>query len=1138
MKNIWLILIYIFFMASHVFSQDAIRYNLFEKAVTIQIDSTKTAYDLPDSFVIKNSESVFLDSILLNNNVDYFIDYTKGKIAFSRSFSPNQLLAVRYQILPLQIPQRFFHRNLLIYQPADSAKTSFPPSFASRSTATETASTLKQNGSIVRGISVGTNQDLKLESGLRMEISGKIADKIEVVAALTDQNTPIQPEGNTQTLQEIDKVFVQVTGERFQATLGDYYLAFEGTEFSPYNRKLQGVMGTVELGTTKVTLSGAVSRGKFITNQFLGQEGNQGPYQLKGDRGQIDIIVLAGTEKVWINGQVMTRGENNDYIIEYSNGQITFTRHRLITADSRITVDFQYSDQTFQRGLFGVDVTSRTKNEKLKLGLRMLRESDDKDNPLDFSLNEVTRSRLQLAGDDSDSAFVTGVNYLGLGKGNYVEVDSAGLIFYRYIGPNEGDYNIAFTFVGAGNGTYKPAGYANYQFVGPGNGSYDPIIYLTPPESHDLVDMELMYQPWKNFQARTEIALSRLDENLLSSRDDADNAGLAMTTRLGLKKQLIKILGNNFGSIDFAGKFRKVQNQFQYIDRTDEVEKNRKWDIADTQIRQEEIIEFSGGYFPVEQVRITGGVGKNQRGQNFISRRWEAGSEIAFKKFPSLRYQMESIRSDEKLSNRSGTWFRQYGKSDYQIWKLKSTIDFQAESKQESFQDTMNLGFRYYEVAPAFSLADWNRMSLTFGITHRQQDKFENGEFLAESKALTQTAGWELKDWKNLSLSLNYTHRERSYADSSIGIKLTDLADFRADYSPLNRAITTNWHYQLSNTQVAKQERIYINVEQGQGNYRFDEVANEYIPDSQIGDYILRIRATDDFIPVIELRASSTIKFQPELLWQSKHRSEKSFARWKKWLSTISTETYVQVEERTQAPDVWAIYRLDFSQFQNDSTTLFGTSTFRQDIYWNRNRKDFSLRLRYNTRNNLNNQYLEGGQKLNLEEAEIRIQSQLSQKISSQLDFQSRSEAKDSNVPGRYNKNIASNEMTLDVSYRPRQPLELALKTRYARALDRGERPIEVGFLALAPRVNYSFRGKGRLRVEIELNQVATKPANAYVPYEMVSGNRSGTNLRWIASFDYNVSRYLRSSLSWNGRYEDYLKRPIYTIRAEMRAYF
>ncbi|HEX9974850.1 MAG TPA: hypothetical protein VGD14_22540, partial [bacterium] len=158
MKNIWLILIFIFLMASHVFSQDVIRYNLFERSVTIQIDSTKTTYHLPDSFLIKNSEQVFLDSALLIKNADYFIDYTQGKISFSRSFSPSQFLAVRYQILPIQISQRYFHRNLLIYQPTDSAKTSALASFVSRSTSIETASSLKQNGSIVRGISVGTNQ--------------------------------------------------------------------------------------------------------------------------------------------------------------------------------------------------------------------------------------------------------------------------------------------------------------------------------------------------------------------------------------------------------------------------------------------------------------------------------------------------------------------------------------------------------------------------------------------------------------------------------------------------------------------------------------------------------------------------------------------------------------------------------------------------------------------------------------------------------------------------------------------------------------------------------------------------------------------------------------------------------------------
>ena len=245
---------------------------------------------------------------------------------------------------------------------------------------------------------MGSNQGLKLDSGLRMQISGRIADKVDVIAALTDQNTPIQPEGNTQSLQEIDKVFVQIKSDRFEAVLGDYELTFQDGEFGRYARKLQGAMGTVDSGNSSVTFSGAVSRGQYTTNQFSGIEGNQGPYQLKGNQGQTEIIVLAGTEKVWINGEQMTRGENNDYVIEYGNGQLTFTRNRLITDESRITVDFQYSDQRFRRNLYSGRVSTGFWDQKIQLVTTVLHEGDDKDNPLDFTLSEANLARLTCRG--------------------------------------------------------------------------------------------------------------------------------------------------------------------------------------------------------------------------------------------------------------------------------------------------------------------------------------------------------------------------------------------------------------------------------------------------------------------------------------------------------------------------------------------------------------------------------------------------------------------------------------------------------------------------------------------------------------------------------------------------------------------
>jgi hypothetical protein len=1137
MKKIWLTIFINIIFSTSAFSQVQIQKNLFERTTVVKIDSLKQSYFLPDSFLIKNSEQVTLDSLKLRQFSDYRIDYTKGQILFLKSIQPGKKVHLYYKYLPLQIKQNYFHREVLFYDPHLQDKSIDQKKIPSPTKKTsQVPSTLRQNGSIVRGISLGTNQGMKLESGLRMQISGKIANKIEVVAALTDQNTPIQPEGNTQSLQEIDKVFVQLKSDNFQATLGDYYFDLGGTEFSPYTRKLQGVMGSAEFGKTRFTLSGAVSKGKFTTNKFLGQEGNQGPYQLKGDRGQIDIIVLAGTEKVWIDGEVMTRGEENDYIIEYSNGQIEFTRHRLITADSRITIDFQYSDLKFQRSLYSADLTNRSFKDKIKIGVRYLRESDNKNNPLDFTLSEENKKQLQLAGDSSDSAYVSGVNYVGQGKGYYIAVDSANVKFYRYVGQDSGDYNISFSYIGTNKGDYKLIGYNHFRYVGAGQGSYNPIVLLTTAQSHDLLDLSFDFSPFKKFSLNTEIALSRLDQNLFSSKDDHDNTGIAATGGFRFNSDTLTALGLNAGKLNLSGKYRIVQNQFNYISRTEEVEKNRKWDIADVSSNEEQIIEFQANYSPTKEMTISGSWGENEKGNNFLSNRWQAGSKINFKKLPKINYLIESINSENKMSSRNGNWIRQKGFAQYNLWKITPSVDYLAEEKKENYSDSLKLGLKYFQVTPNLKLSNWNKMTLTMGFTKRKQHKYSDLGFTPESEATTQTVGWRFNGLKDLTVSTQFTHRERSYADS-IGLKKTDLADFKINYSPLKRALSTNWHYQLSNTQVAKQEKIYIKVERGQGNYRFDDDLNEYIPDGLTGDYILRVRATDEFIPVVELRASSTIKFQPALLWRTKDRSKK-ISKWKKWLSSLSTESFFRLEEKTREKDVWSIYRLELSKFQQEDVTISGLKNFRQDIFWNRNRSKFSIRLRYNMRANLNNQYLEGGQRFNVAEQQIRIKGQFSKKLSTQIDLQNRHEEKRYKIPGRSDKDILSTDVSFDLSFRPQQKLELALKSKFTQARNRAANPLDVNFLALTPRVSYSFRGKGRLRAEMEFNKVDVAPENSIVPYEMVSGNRGGTNLRWLTSFDYNVSRYMRASVSWNGRYEEYLGKPIYTIRAEMRAYF
>jgi hypothetical protein len=733
---------------------------------------------------------------------------------------------------------------------------------------------------------------------------------------------------------------------------------------------------------------------------------------------------------------------------------------------------------------------------------------------------------------------------VGPGKGRY-QLDASGA--FRYVGPDSGAYNVSFSDVGQGKGDYAYEGGGIYRFVGPGGGRYAPVVVLPVARSHDLLGADLSFVPHRSLTLRGEAALSRFDANTYSPLDDGDNRGLASSLSLEFKPERLRVFGASLGTGQLAARVRRVDSRFADIDRTTVVEYGRRWDLPDSLGRQELVREISGQYSPAAGFELGGEYGDIRKGSSFAAKRLQLQSALTRPRLPRASYRFEFIDRDQASAQRAGTWLRQKGNIEYQWWKLRPVAGYENEVRKEQLADTLSTGFRFDVYQVGVELLNVGKMSGVVKLSYRDDRDFRGGAFVPKSVARTQTYQWSLQRWRSLAASAEFTHRDRSYADPQISDQKTDLAEVKANFSPWHQALSSEWHYQVANTAVAKKERIYLKVSPGDGNYRFDPQLNEYVPDP-LGDYVLRTFTTDQFVPVIELRTGAKIRFDPRLLFakDGPGRQPNKGGGWKqRLLSALATETLVRIEEKSRESDPWQIYRLNLSRFQRDETTMFGLMTFRQDLFVLQQSRKLSVRLRYQGRKEKNNQYLEGGQDQRQEEWSARVTSQVSAKVGLQVDAVQERNARIFRFAGRQNRDVRSQGATVAVSYRPKPVLELAFKGKGALQRDVASLPpTDVKFASLQPGVVYSLPGKGQVRADVEWAWVAVQKTARAIPYELAEGNQPGSTLRWNLAIDYRVSDNVRASVTYSGRSEPQRsyaaggQQVVHLAKAEMRAFF
>ena len=1109
-------------------------------------------YELNTVYIIPFSEKVSINKKILEPN-QYSLNFETNSISLADSirYSIFDTLLVEYASYNFNLRKNYKNRTLIKY--FDNNSNNYIGAVKNESVDLSTKAILgkdlKSSGTLLRGFTFGSNKDLTVNSGLRLQLAGKISEDIEIVAALTDENTPIQPEGNTERLEELDKVFIEIKHKYANAIFGDYNLKQSIGEFGKVDRKLQGVIGNFNVENYNGTFSFASSKGKFNSMQFNGTDGVQGPYRLTGVNGENDIIVIAGSEKVFIDGKEISRGENKDYTIEYSNGEITFTPKKLITSLSRITIDFEYTDRQYDRNTISANAQGNLFNNSLKIYINAYQEGDNKNNPIDFTLNETSENILNNAGDNKLLASQSGIIQLdGDSLGIYMVKDT--LIsnedykIYIYApGSTEAKFNIIFSFVGDNKGDYIRESIGKFKFVGIKKGSYLPIKLLPLPEKNQLANFVIDYSPINKINLNFELAGSSYDKNTFSSIDDKDNNGFARNLKLKIEPIDLNIFNSDLGKFSGMLKTRFLNERFKTIDRINEVEFDRNYNTAGALNKEESLNEMQLAYNPLENIDFIGQYGILKKGNSFSSERifvktnWRNYSRV------NVNYEFDKVITENQKLN--SDWLRQTGEVSYQNEYLQPGLSFRTEDKKEKFINTdslVNSSLKYNEFAPFVSFNTGNDLLLTAKYTYTNEYSPIKGVLFDESKSYTNSFSANWNGIKEFSSILDLSFRKKKYTETfsnmGLGNNETILLRSQSNLNLFDRFISGNFYYNAASERTAKYEKVYIRVIEGTGTYSYQgdlngngiAEENEYIIDPFNGDYIQSTLPTDELFPVIDLKINSRLQID-----FAKYFNQNNFLN--SIFNSIYSETTYRVEENSKIEDTKKIYFLNFKYFLNDSLTMRGSNYLQQDLHILKNQRDLSFRLRFTESRNLN-QFSSGLEKSYYNEKNIRVKFRMVDEINNETEYKYFIENVFAPVNTNRSRLVNKSELQSDFSYRPYNNVEIGFLFKVGRLEDKyPETPTILDENKVGLRLTLSLLETGRLRFEIERTELLVNTDKNIIPFEITNGNLIGKNYIWRANFDYRFTGNLQTNINYFGRLQG-KGRVINTLRAEARAYF
>lgn len=1099
---------------------------------TIAIDSVSINKSF---FKILNSYGAEIDPSF------YSVNFEKGTLLFSDKFVTSDSLTVRY----LKFPE-FMTREYSIYSDSQivSNDAGLDKLYAVSRNPISTYKPfdgLNTSGSITRGVTVGNNQNSVVNSNLDLQISGKISDRIGLRASIQDSNIPLQEGGYSQKIDEFDQIFIELFSDKWSIRAGDLFLENRKSRFLNFNKKVQGISTNFTLGTpekkTTVEASAALVRGQYSKSSFVGLEGNQGPYKLIGANGELYVLIISGSERVFVNGILLERGENNQYVIDYNAGEITFTSLYPITSEMRIVVEYQYSEQNYARLITYGGVTHE--REKWSVGGHFYTENDIKNQTLQQNLSTDQVAILQQAGDDptqmnAPSAYV---DTYSENKILYKKVLVGGFEVFEFSNnPDDVLYNVRFSLVGTNQGNYILANNQTigriFQYVAPiagvPQGNYEPIIKLVPPIKLQIANVNGMYNPSEKTLVDFELALSNNDKNLFSSIDDGNNQGIA--TRVNAKQRLL----TGKGTLDAFANFMYVEEKFQSIERLFTIEFDRDWSISNPIGNQNLLItgldfkhpEKGFANYQLEQLSYSESFSGLRHVLNgmYTTKGWRLQTVGSIMKNSDAQFETRFVRNQTQVRYHfDKNWVGATYRMEDVEQKEKATLQLLANSQ------------RFNEFGSFIGRGDSTKIFIELGYLHRVNDSLRMNSIQRVNYSQSYYLKSKLIQNETNDLSVFINYRDLKFSDETIADQPSLNSRLLYNGRFLNQMILATTAYENSSGTIAQIEFTYIEVEPGLGVYTWIDYNNnniqelsefEVAPFPDQAKYVRVFLPNQQFIQTHQNKFSQALTLNP-INWQSK-------AGFKKFVSHFYNQTSFLIDRKIRREED----NFNLNPFSKDDENLLGyTSEIRNSLFYNRGKQKHSVT--YTFINNRIKSLLSVGSQENLNVSHQLQYTHLLKKswlfsfFTKTIDSKSDSQnfaVKNFEITGyQLAPKIAylfSQNTSLDFFYEFQNKENVGIDSESLHQQRLGTAFTYVGMKQFTLNGEFSF-----------YNNDFFGNAQSAVGFQMLEGLQPGKNQTWRLLVQKGLTKFLDVNLNYQGRNSE-TSQVIHTGSVQLRAYF